>query len=44
MEVDYRIKGILTRSWNAHPQGSVVLANDEALTDDFGIVDIAVDR
>ena len=43
-EVDHRIKGVLTRSWNAHPHGSVVLANDENLTDGFAIVDVADDR
>jgi hypothetical protein len=32
------------RSWNAHPQGSVVLAKDENLTDGFAIVDVADDR
>jgi len=43
-EVDHRIQGVLTRGWNAHPRGSVVLANDESLTDGFAIVDVANDR
>lgn len=43
-EFDHRVTGILTRSWNAHPQGSVVLANDENLTGAFAVVDTAVGR
>lgn len=43
-EVEHRLTGILTRSWNAHPRGSLVLANDENLIDGFAIVDTATDR
>jgi hypothetical protein len=34
------LSGLLTRPWNAHPQGSLVVASDKSLHEDFAIADL----